>query len=821
MSKKWVSIICLIFLMVTTAAWAKPDSAYIDNGNGTVTDIETKLMWQQKTAGPRVWYDAMSDCSGLSMAGYNDWRLPTIDELKTLLDRSDQMPPTINHTYFPDTVSSFYWSSTTNAFNTNYAWGVNFNYGNDYGSYKDYGYYVRAVRGGQPGALGDLVISPSSQTVTGVLGSTTFSVSNTGTGTIPWKAAITAGGDWLSISTGTGGTNTGTITCAYTANTGSASRTGTIQVTLYGTTSTSVYLTVIQEFLPAKQSQVPDTGQTHCYDVAGNVITSPSTGQSLDGQDAEYTINPMIYTKLDSSGNALPDSVADWTTVKDNATGLIWEMKTNKDGVMNYKDPHDADNRYTWYDSNPATNGGNSGSLNAGRNSEAFIKSLNDASYGGFSDWRMPTIKELAYLLNYRNSSGLQINTDYFPNTVSSFYWSSTSVRSNPRNAFGMNLSDGSDEKDIKLFNYYVRAVRGGQSGSSGSSVTGSLDSMRGASTANVDAFDSCTDNGDGTVTDTSSGLMWEQAGSSNEMRWEQALAYSEGLNCGGYTDWRLPTIKELRSLVDYSRYSPAIDTACFPKAAASRYWSSTTDPGSTSSAWCIHFNDGDDDSYDKSGNAYVRAVRGGDSGTSGNLVVSPLSRTVTQDAGSTTFSVSNTGTMFWAAAVTSGGDWLSISSGASGTNAGTVTCAYTGHTGTASRTGTIRVTAAAGSPIDVSITQSANSTACTAVIDSNYTLHVPRISRSNMSSYSADFAYNNDSAFPALILFRLTNAAIQSETVTCSAATLSNDLTIHIPDVLMPDGISRIWLDMAYSASLSSKENLYFYVSDYGVISK
>ena len=95
---------------------------------------------------------------------------------------------------------------------------------------------------------------------------------------------------------------------------------------------------------------VPDTGQTTCYDVAGNVITCPSPGQALYGQDANYSINPMSYTKLDSSGNILPDSATSWTMVKDNITGLIWEVKTKKDGVKNYNDPHDADNTYTWYD---------------------------------------------------------------------------------------------------------------------------------------------------------------------------------------------------------------------------------------------------------------------------------------------------------------------------------------------------------------------------------------------------------------------------------------------------------------------------------------
>ena len=50
---------------------------------------------------------------------------------------------------------------------------------------------------------------------------------------------------------------------------------------------------------------VPDTGQSKCYDVAGNVITCPSPGQALYGQDADCSINPMSYTKLDGNGNVL------------------------------------------------------------------------------------------------------------------------------------------------------------------------------------------------------------------------------------------------------------------------------------------------------------------------------------------------------------------------------------------------------------------------------------------------------------------------------------------------------------------------------------
>ena len=90
-------------------------------------------------------------------------------------------------------------------------------------------------------------------------------------------------------------------------------------------------------------------------------------------------------------------------------------------------------------------------------------------------------------------------------------------------------------------------------------------------------------DNGNGTVSDTSTGLMWQQdtardtEGNYDPMTWEEALAYCESRTIGGHTDWRLPTIKELRSLVDYTQYDPAIDKVRFPNTVSSYYWSSTT----------------------------------------------------------------------------------------------------------------------------------------------------------------------------------------------------------------------------------------------------
>ena len=343
---------------------------------------------------------------------------------------------------------------------------------------------------------------------------------------------------------------------------------------------------------------VPDTGQTKCYNATVE-IPCPSPGESFYGQDGNYSINPMSYTKLDEGGNALLDSATSWMMVRDNVTGLIWEMKTNKDGVQNYNDPHDADNTYTWYDSNPATNGGYAGTSGNDTNTEDFINALNSDRFGGYNDWRLPTIKELYSIANYGIlDPGPTINTAFFPNTQSSYYWSSTSYACDIGSAWSVTFYYGYDEHILKFNKLYARAVRGGKSQ---------------PSYVNID---------NGTVTDTSTGLMWQQDTPDYTMTWEDALSYCANSNFAYYTDWRLPTKKELLSLVDYSRYNPAINIAFFPGTVASFYWSSTTSAYATGAAWVERFYEGYDfgsykgnSEYYVRGENYVRAVRGGQSG--------------------------------------------------------------------------------------------------------------------------------------------------------------------------------------------------------------
>ena len=130
--------------------YSGPQPAYKDNGDGTVSDLNTGLMWQQGDAhnsSTRTWQQAVDYCSASALADYHDWRLPSITELASIVDHSGTNPA-INTTYFSGCRSGSYWSGTTVAYGPNLAWYVVFNNGYGNWSGKGYYYYVRCVRGG-------------------------------------------------------------------------------------------------------------------------------------------------------------------------------------------------------------------------------------------------------------------------------------------------------------------------------------------------------------------------------------------------------------------------------------------------------------------------------------------------------------------------------------------------------------------------------------------------------------------------------------------------------------------------------------------------
>ncbi len=128
-----------------------------------------------------------------------------------------------------------------------------------------------------------------------------------------------------------------------------------------------------------------------------------------------------------------------------------------------------------------------------------------------------------------------------------------------------------------------------------------------------------CTRNADETVVCDKSKLMWQDDESAKTLNknWKEAIRYCEELSLAGYSDWRLPNINELLTIVDRSRYKPAINVA-FKNISSDfywYYWSSTPSAHSTyadyGNAWSVNFELGHTKDYhDKTDNYNVRCVR-------------------------------------------------------------------------------------------------------------------------------------------------------------------------------------------------------------------
>ena len=339
----------------------------------------------------------------------------------------------------------------------------------------------------------------------------------------------------------------------------------------------------------------PDTGQNKCYSNSGIIDCPTDPGAPFYGQDAQYPRITRSYTKLGQEGAELENDAAhadnggEWVMTRDDVTGLVWEIKTSDNKNV----------EYTWSEA------GN------------FIDQLNNngGGFGGFTDWRLPSRAELSSLSD-RSKHEPAIDPNWFPDTMSWRYWSDTTVAQYTSRAWRVNAAIGFVYHESKTNNsYHVRAVRGPV----------------------IDH--NMVDNNDGTVTDKTNGLIWKKCsygqqwdgnsqsctGTAELLTWENALA-----KAAQESDWRLPNINELQSLVDDSVYSPAIYEPFRPHsppvlspgpdhADTLPYWSSTTDVRfpAYDRAWLVNFVDGSNN-YDgyrgdqgvKTLEFYVRLVR-------------------------------------------------------------------------------------------------------------------------------------------------------------------------------------------------------------------
>jgi len=304
---------------------------------------------------------------------------------------------------------------------------------------------------------------------------------------------------------------------------------------------------------------IVDTGQISCFDDT-QIISCPEPGEPFYGQDAQYYGNQPSYQ---DNGDG---------TVTDLNTGLMWQQSFdhNEDGDIDYDDKLSYDE---------------------------IVAMVNEGvTYAGYNDWRLPTIKEQYSLIMFsgRDISGYEgsstdglipfIDTDYFE-----FAYGDTDagerlidvqcattnvyVGGNEEMVFGVNFADGrikgygtSMFGQPKAFNYLL---------------------VRGQPEYGINNL---IDNGDGTITDASTGLMWMQDDNDEGVLWEDALSYAEDNEFAGYSDWRLPDAKELQSIVDYTRSPDTTDSAAIdPIFSCSQitneagevdypfYWSSTT----------------------------------------------------------------------------------------------------------------------------------------------------------------------------------------------------------------------------------------------------
>ena len=222
---------------------------------------------------------------------------------------------------------------------------------------------------------------------------------------------------------------------------------------------------------------------------------------------------------------------------------------------------------------------------------------------GAYTDWRLPHPNEAFTILNFQTPNPA-IDSKYFTKTGAEYWWTSALQVNDATKAWVTNagggignhlktetISAGGTKK------FHTRCVRETQS-----SVTITARFL---------------DNGDGTVLDQLTDLTWEKSINATAVTWEDAILYCEGLNLGGNSDWRLPNIKEIRSLSDENKVQPSVNNTSFTGVTITKYWSSTSLPNQTTKAWYLDNNFGIT-TYDvKTATHSVWAVRGGTSSPS------------------------------------------------------------------------------------------------------------------------------------------------------------------------------------------------------------
>lgn len=267
--------------------------------------------------------------------------------------------------------------------------------------------------------------------------------------------------------------------------------------------------------------------------VTKTMLRLPDTGEtsgytSTFGEDNDYTIYPPSFL-LNGNG-----------TVTDTITGLMWQQDDG--GEMTIE------------------------------NALLYCDTL---TLAGFSDWRLPHTHESFSILNHQYSNPALDAAVFIPTQAE--YWWTSDRQANDSNKIWVTNAGGGIGNHLKtetisaggIKRFHTRAVRD--------------------ITVPPVITNHFTDNGDGTITDNLTNLIWQQNPYPDTLTWEQALMYADTLSLTGISDWRLPNIKELQSINDESLINPSLNTNYFIVSGVKKYWSSTTLPNQTTKAWYLY----------------------------------------------------------------------------------------------------------------------------------------------------------------------------------------------------------------------------------------
>jgi hypothetical protein len=451
---------------------------------------------------------------------------------------------------------------------------------------------------------------------------------------------LTAAPDSGSTFAGWSGACTGSGTCALTmdaaksvsplfqangltitataGNGGSISPSGTVTVNYGGSRSFSIS---------------HDADHTIGDVVVDGVSAGPVTSYSFDNVTGSHTISVSFtqnsdpgdpVTNIPKTGQTLVYASGDDGNIQ---AGVQWPAQRftdNGDGTIT-----DSLTGLMWLKDGGCMKAKGKNALTAVTDLNTHTSQYNCAGYAGsYSDWRLPTVNELKSLVNYGALDSAQwLNSEGFVNMKSSYYWSATSYSGTSTRAWMITLNNGVEKIGSSNTGYLlpVRIAASDSLQKIGKAVIYSPAEEFVVQEKIEWPAPRFTDNGDGTVTDGLTGLMWLKDAGCLKKRWNDSLniivdfnTNAQRYSCSGYSadynDWRMPNVKELESMINYEASDAAgwLKSAGFANVQYSSYWSSTSSKKSAAQAWIMNMKKSSKQLQNKKANYFAWPVRGG-----------------------------------------------------------------------------------------------------------------------------------------------------------------------------------------------------------------